>query len=102
MRRRGKLIRDLGKLFDRYDALLTPVTSIRPFPLEQRFIDQIDGQKLETYIDWVAPTFLFSLWPGPSMSVPKGFGPDGLPNAVQMIGGIAQEKRLFSVAREIL
>src|SRR5580658_2057596 len=48
-------------LFERFDVLLTPAAPVKPFPVEKNFPDEINGRKLENYIDWIAPSFLITL-----------------------------------------
>src|SRR6478752_9846028 len=45
------------KLFDRFDILLTPAAPVKPFPVEMNFPTEINGQKFENYIEWIAPAF---------------------------------------------
>ena len=48
-------------LFERFDVLLTPAAPVKPFPVEMNFPTEINGQKFENYIDWIAPAFLVTL-----------------------------------------
>jgi len=72
--------------FERYDLLLTPTVAARPFPFEQDYPGDIDGQRVETYIDWFLLTYAITLTGLPAISVPAGWTADGLPVGLQIVG----------------
>jgi amidase len=69
---RGRLWHVFRKLFSRFDHLLTPCMAVPPFPVEQNYPDAIAGKPMQTYIDWIAPTFVLSMTGLPVASVPCG------------------------------
>ena len=66
--------------------LVLPAAQVPPFGIEQEWIDNIDGHGLETYIDWMAVCCMITVTSLPTLSVPGGFSPDGLPIGVQIVG----------------
>ena len=62
----------LRRFFLRYDLLLTPTTAVAPFPVEAAYPEIVAGRRMETYIDWAAPTFVLSVSGLPVASVPCG------------------------------
>lgn len=46
-------------------------------------------------------TPLFNLTGQPAVALPAGFGADGLPTAVQLVGAPGQEALLYSLAAEL-
>jgi len=86
-------------VFERYDLLLTPTTAVLPFPVEQNHPAEIAGRKLETYIDWVAQTFLVSLAALPAVSVPAGLSASRLPVGLQIVGPRLSEPRILACAK---
>ena len=68
-------------LFERYDVLLTPAAPVKPYPVEMNYPTEINGRKLENYVDWIAPTFLITLMSLPAGSVPAGLTGDGCRSA---------------------
>ncbi|MCH7477829.1 MAG: amidase [SAR324 cluster bacterium] len=72
--------------FENYAFLVLPVSPVPPFPVEQRHITEINGQKLETYIDWMALCYAITITGHPAVSVPCGFTAGGLPVGVQIVG----------------
>lgn len=89
------------RFFGHFDYLLTPTMAIPPFSAEQSHPDSIAGKPMETYIDWVAPTFLLSLAGLPVASVPAGLGDDGLPVGLQVVGPADSEGRILGLAAAI-
>ena len=86
-------------LFERYDVLLTPSAPVKPFPVEMNFPNEVNGRKLENYIDWLAPTFLITLVSLPAASVPAGLTRDGLPVGLQVVAPRFEEPCILSVAK---
>ncbi|MDP6176016.1 MAG: amidase family protein, partial [Rhodospirillales bacterium] len=95
---RGALIRRMGEFFQEYDLLACPVTQVPPFDVEMRYMDEINGQKMESYIDWFAITFALTLTGCPAISLPCGFTEAGLPVGLQLIGPRRGEGMLLSAA----
>lgn len=98
---RTKLWRVMADYFTRFDLLLTPVTAVSPFPVEQNYPETINGAPMQTYIDWIAPTFVISLLGLPALSVPAGLNDDGLPVGLQIIGPRYSEAAMLATAAEI-
>ena len=78
-----------GRLFQRYDALLTPTTPVAPFPVEKNYPEVVEGRRMQHYIDWIGPTFLVSLAAG----VPAGLTAARLPVGLQIIGPSSRQRR---------
>jgi|SRR5579862_2431764 len=85
-------------LFERFDALLTPVAPVQPFPVEKNSPDQINGKKFDNYIDWIAPAFLVTLVSLPAASAPAGLTSDGLPVGIQIVAPRFEEPTILSLA----
>ena len=87
------------ELFERYDVLLTPTAAVPPFPVEQNFPNEINGRRLENYIDWLAQSFLITLVSLPAASVPAGRTGAGMPVGLQIVAPRFEEPRILSVAK---
>lgn len=85
-RLRTDVFRRVADFFGEYDLLACPVVAVPPFPVSERFPTEIDGEKLESYIDWMYLTFVLTLTGCPSISVPAGFTADGRPVGLQLLG----------------
>ena len=98
-RLRWTLVQQMSQFFETHDLLLCPSATVQPFPIEQRFVKEIDGQPCETYIDWFAITFAITMTSCPVISMPCGFTEDGLPIGIQVVGKPRGEVALLQAAR---
>lgn len=96
---RAQVFHRFRELFERFDVLLTPAAPVKPFPVEMNFPNEINGRKLDNYIDWIAPAFLITLVSLPAGSVPAGKTRDGLPVGLQIVAPRFQEPRILSIAK---
>jgi amidase len=100
-RARGEIWHTLAELFERFDFLLTPCMAVPPFPVERNFPETIGGKAMETYVDWIAPTFVLSLSGLPVASVPAGLDPEGLPVGLQVVGRPLGEEGVLALAKQV-
>jgi amidase len=86
-------------LFEHFDVLALPVTQVWPFPVEQRWPQQIAGRTMDTYHRWMEVT-LYATFAGlPGISVPAGFHANGRwPAGLQLIGRPQGDAELLRVA----
>jgi len=49
----------------------------------------------------IAYTAIWNVTGHPAAAVPSGFGPDGLPTSVQLVGRFGDESTLFAVSAQI-
>ncbi len=97
---RGRLWHRFRELFSRFDHLLTPCMAVPPFPVEQNYPDTIAGRPMQTYIDWIAPTFVLSMTGLPVASVPCGLS-EGLPVGLQIVGRPQGEESVLALAAAV-
>ena len=69
-----------------YEYLLCPVNQVPPFDVKTRWIDEINGVKMDSYIDWMKTCYFITVTGHPAISVPCGFTPEGLPVGIQIVG----------------
>lgn len=97
-RQRAGIVAKMARLFETYDLLACPVAPVPPFPVEQRWVEDIAGERLATYVDWLALTFAVTLTGCPALSVPAALTDSGLPVGLQLIGRPRGEAALLSHA----
>lgn len=95
---RGRIWHRFRTLFERYDHLVTPTMAVPPFPVEQNYPETVGGKVMETYVDWIAPTFVLSLTGLPVASAPCGRDQDGLPVGLQIVGPPEGEEAVLALA----
>jgi amidase len=96
--RRAALFHRVREFFERYEFLVLPVSQVVPFPVEVEWVKEINGIKMDTYIDWMMSCSFISLTAHPAMSVPCGFTPEGLPVGIQIVGRYRREMELLQFA----
>jgi amidase len=96
---RGQLFQRMSKFMTQYSFLLLPVSQVPPFPIEVDWVRQINGQQLETYIDWMQSCSLITLTEHPVAAVPAGFTPAGLPIGLQIVGRFRHEFEVLQLAQ---
>ncbi|WP_048647133.1 amidase [Nitratireductor soli] len=74
------------ELFQRYDFLVMPAAQVWPFPADWRWPRTVAGVEMDTYHRWMEIVVPVSLIGLPSLCVPVGFNPQGLPTGMQIIG----------------
>ncbi|HSE08721.1 MAG TPA: amidase [Nocardioidaceae bacterium] len=100
MRQGEKVAAKANRVFDRYDLLLTPVIAQRP--PEVGVLDGVGtiGATLRS-MPMIAYTALWNVTGNPAASVPAGFGSDGLPLGVQLVGRPGDEPTVLTVSAQL-
>ena len=93
---RLEIVNNMQNFFNDYDLLICPSTISTPYPVGQRYLEECDGQKFDTYIDWLIIASAITLSCSPAISIPGGFTKDNLPVGVQIISSIRNEANLLS------
>ncbi len=94
--KRTRLYHRVREFMERYEFLILPVSQVPPFSVELDWVREINGVKMQTYIDWMATCYAITLTGLPAISVPCGFTNDGHPIGLQIVG---RHHRDFDVLR---
>lgn len=81
-----------------YEYLILPVSQVPPFDVKQRYITEINGIKMDTYLDWMRSCYYISVTGHPAISVPCGFTAEGLPVGIQIVGRHQSEFSVLQLA----
>ncbi|MEQ6204192.1 amidase [Sulfitobacter sp. HNIBRBA2951] len=97
---RSDWFRKTTELFASHDVLVLPSAQLWPFDVEMVHPAQIAGRGMDTYHRWmqvVVPAGLIGL---PVVNVPIGFGANGLPAGLQLIGPRGSDAALLRLAQQ--
>ena len=81
-----QLYQRIREFMEKSEFLVLPVSQVPPFDIRQRYVTEINGVDMETYIDWMKSCYYISITGLPSISVPCGFTSEGLPVGIQIVG----------------
>ena len=104
---RSQLFARIGEFMTRFDFLVLPVVQVPPFAIEQEYVTEIAGRRMESYVDWMRSCYFISMTALPAISVPAGFTPEGWPVGLQIVGrhqddwGVLQMAHAFERAAGI-
>lgn len=97
-RLRNKLYHQMRVFFEKYDILILPVSQVPPFDVNIEYPTEINGVKMEHYIDWMRSCCYISALGNPALSVPSGFTSDGLPLGLQIVGPYHADFEVLRIA----
>jgi len=96
--KRTALYHRVRVFMERHEFLVLPTTQVPPFDVVQPYITEIDRVRLPTYIDWMRACSDITVTGLPSISVPGGFTPEGLPVGLQIVGRHQDEWGVLQLA----
>ena len=97
-KKRTMLYHRVREFMEQYEFLVLPVSQVPPFDVRQPYVTEIDGARMETYLDWMRSCSYVSVTGLPAISVPAGFTPEGLPVGVQIVGRHQDEFGVLQLA----
>lgn len=98
---RTRLFRHVQQLLQGHDLIAVPTLSRTALPIDQDLFGplEIDGQTYgEVRANWFPWTMPFNLTGHPAITLPCGFGSDGLPIGLQLVGRLRGEAELVHAA----
>jgi amidase len=106
-KKRTALYHRVRTFMEQYEFLVLPVSQVPPFDVKQRYVREINGVQMETYLDWMRSCYYISVTGLPAIAVPCGFTSEGLPVGVQIVGrhqddfGVLQLAHAFEQAIQV-
>jgi amidase len=100
MAKRTATIARMLKLWDEFDVLMTPGLARTAIAAEGGFgkATPLAFDVAGRFTPWTPP---FNVTGQPAIAIPAGFGSDGLPLSVQLVGKPGAEDTLYALAAEI-
>jgi Asp-tRNA(Asn)/Glu-tRNA(Gln) amidotransferase A subunit family amidase len=96
--RQTRLARRFADLFDEVDVLICPAASVSPFPHQRLFIDEINGDKMHTYMHWLAIAYAPTMALACVAVLPCGRDHAGMPFGIQIIGPVGTDAKILEIA----
>ena len=96
---RSRYYAHMARLFTRFDAVVLPTAQVWPFPVEWRWPQSINGVAMDTYHRWMEVVIPISLIGLPALSVPVGFGANGLPMGMQIAGPVGADAAILGMGQ---
>jgi Asp-tRNA(Asn)/Glu-tRNA(Gln) amidotransferase A subunit family amidase len=97
-RARRALAVSLGRILDRFDALILPTTPITAFEAGH---DVPSGTSARFWLDWAPYTYPFNATGHPACSIPIGHGEDGMPVGLQVVGRHHADDDLLDLCEDL-
>ncbi|MFN3281773.1 MAG: amidase [Tabrizicola sp.] len=88
-----------SRMFEKFDAVVLPSAQVWPFPADWRWPQEIAGRRMDTYHRWMEVVVPASLIGLPALSVPVGFGSQGLPMGMQIIGRSGDDAGVLAIGQ---
>ena len=89
----------MARFFSTFDALALPTAQVWPFPIEWRWPQMIEGRTMDTYHRWMEVVIPVGLIGLPALSLPVGFGANGLPMGMQLAGQVGADARILAMGQ---
>jgi amidase len=95
---RTQVYQRMREFMERYEFLCLPVNQVLPFPVTQPYVTEINGVKLDNYLDWMKTCYFITVTGHPAISVPAGFSRGGLPVGLQIVGRYRDDLGVLQLA----
>jgi amidase len=95
---RSDWYRHVLALFERFDFLILPSAQVFPFDAELHWPAKIAGRHMDTYHRWMEVVIGPTMAGLPVAAVPAGFGAQGLPTGIQIIGRPRTDRAVLELA----
>jgi len=95
------LYRRTEHFFQEFDLLIGPTVPISPFPWSTWYLEEMNGEPLETYYSWLAPTYGITLTTCPAATIPCGLDEKGMPFGLQIVGAAKDDAFVLGAAHAL-
>ncbi len=96
--KRAEWYKTVNDAFEQYDYLVLPTAQVFPFDATVHWPKSITGKTMDTYHRWMEVVIPGTLSGCPVVNVPAGFGDNGLPQGLQIIGPRHKDFAVLQIA----
>lgn len=86
------------RFFDDADILICPAAAVSPFPHADLFVEEINGEKMPSYMRWLAMSYALTMALPSALCLPCGIDHLGMPFGIQVVGPIGSDAFVLEVA----
>ena len=98
MARHGELMERFRRFLEKYEFLICAVNQVPPFDATITWPREIEGVKMNGYLDWMKSAYWITPTFCPAISVPAGFTVEGLPVGIQIVGRYRDDFGVLQIA----
>ena len=96
-----RLYKRVLAFFRDVDVLIAPAAAVSPFPHSQLFVEEINGERMPTYMRWLAISYAPTMALACAAALPCGVDHVGMPFGIQVIGPNGADARVLEVAHAL-
>jgi Asp-tRNA(Asn)/Glu-tRNA(Gln) amidotransferase A subunit family amidase len=96
-----RLYRRVIAFFQEVDVLICPAAAVSPFPHAELYVAEIGGERMPTYMRWLALTYAPTMALCCAAAIPCGLDHAGMPFGIQVIGPNGADARVLRVAHAL-
>jgi len=96
-----KIYKRYVEFFDDVDVLICPAAAVSPFPHAQLYVDTINGEKMPTYMRWLAIAYALTTALPAVAVIPCGLDHLGMPFGIQVAGPNGSDAMVLEVAHAL-
>jgi len=96
-----KIYKRYLEFFDEVDVLICPAAAVSPFPHAQLFVDEINGEKMPTYMRWLGLAYALTTALPAVAVIPCGVDHLGMPFGIQVAGPNGSDAMVLEVAHAL-
>jgi amidase len=97
----SKCFERMQRFLTKYEYLICPVNQVAPFDVTTPYPMEIDGVKLDTYLDWMKSAYRITMTSHPAASAPVAFTESGLPVGMQIVGRYGCEREVLQLVHAV-
>ena len=97
----SKLYQRYLEMFDEVDILICPGAAVSPYPHTHNSVDEINGEKMPTYMRWLALVYGHTVALPSVCVLPCGVDHLGMPFGIQIVGPNGSDKQVLDIAHTL-